>query len=50
MVPTGLYVFSTRDFELHFEGASDGEYFLDNYWPSVQFTPDGMIVDYTIEA
>jgi hypothetical protein len=49
MVPTGIAVYLTGDFELHFEGAS-GTVYLDGYWPSVQFTADGTPVGVTIEA
>lgn len=50
MEPTGLVIHEGGEFSVHYESASDGTYFLDNYWPSVQFTRDGTAVDHTIEA
>ncbi len=48
--PTGLVIHEGGEFSVHYESASDGTYFLDNYWPSVRFTRDGTAVDLTIEA
>lgn len=50
MAPTGLVIHEDGDFAIHYEGASDGEYFLDNYWPSVRFDRAGTAVGWTMEA
>ncbi|HEX6352090.1 hypothetical protein [Actinophytocola sp.] len=48
MIATSLVVLLSGDFELHYEGAED--FFMEGYWPSVQFLADRTPVDYVIEA
>lgn len=50
MEPTTLVMFLTGDFEIHYEGISDSEYYMDGYWPAVHFLADGTPVDHAIEA
>jgi hypothetical protein len=49
MTATSLVVYLTGDFELHYEEVS-GTYWMDGYWPSVQFLADRTAVDFTTEA
>ncbi|MFL6119203.1 hypothetical protein [Actinophytocola sp.] len=49
MRASSLVVYLSGDFELHYEGVS-GTYYLDGYWPSVQFLANGTPVDHAIEA
>lgn len=50
MTPTSLVMFLTGDFEIHYEGISDTEYYMDGYWPAVHFLANGTPVDHAIEA
>ncbi|MFE4177311.1 hypothetical protein ACFRR7_35625 [Streptomyces sp. NPDC056909] len=49
MVPTGLVVYRSGDFEVAFEDTS-GTYFLDGYWPNIVFRADMTPVDLTVEC
>lgn len=48
--PTSVVVYLTGDFEIHFEGLSGTEFYLDGYWPVVQFRADGTPVDHYVDA
>lgn len=48
--PTDLVIYRSGDFEIHYAGASGTKYFMDGYWPAVQFTADLTPVAVTVEA
>ena len=45
-----MVVYLTGDFEIHFEGLSGTEFYMDGYWPVVQFRADGTPVDHYVDA
>ncbi|WP_157429807.1 hypothetical protein [Actinomadura oligospora] len=47
--PGALEIFRSGDFGVHFEDDS-GEYFMEGYWPAVQFRADRTPVSSTVEA
>ncbi|MFC5183255.1 hypothetical protein [Actinomadura harenae] len=46
--PGALQIFRSGDFAVHYE--DDGEYFMEGYWPAVQFRADRTPVSTTVEA
>ncbi|MET8629527.1 hypothetical protein ABZW30_38320 [Kitasatospora sp. NPDC004669] len=49
MTPNTLVVYRSGDFEVHF-GEPESRYFMDGYWPAVQFRADMTPVHVTVEA
>ncbi|MEV1119306.1 hypothetical protein AB0I91_29990 [Actinosynnema sp. NPDC049800] len=49
LVPAELVVYRSGDFEIHFVDTTES-YYLDGYWPAVQFTADATPVSETVEA
>jgi hypothetical protein len=49
MTATSLVIYLTGDFELHYEEAGE-TFFMEGYWPSVQFLADRTPVGFIIEA
>lgn len=48
--PTSLVVYLTGDFAIHYEQLSDTEFYMDGYWPAVQFRADRTPVDHYVDA
>ncbi|MQS16321.1 hypothetical protein F7Q99_29930 [Streptomyces kaniharaensis] len=49
MTPNTLVVYRSGDFEVHF-GEPESRYFMDGYWPAVQYRADMTPVHVTVEA